>query len=266
MTSLSNTIMNIVDSRKISISKDLKYYNSIKKGPSSKRETLTERIRKNENISIISEIKPKSPTLGNIRQNMDVKAIVRQMESSGVIGLSVLTEPNFFNGSYENLRTAIKSTNLPCLMKDFIIDEIQLKIAKEIGTTNILLINSIIDLSVFYPLCLKYNLEPLIEIHELSEIEDIRYLIDIGFNPKLIGVNNRNLKNLEIRLQNSLNIIPKLKQEFGYDKIIISESGINTYKDIEFLKSAEADAFLVGSSIMKSKNIRKKIRQLRGIY
>lgn len=264
MTSVSNTIKKIVDSRRTTKKRDLEYFNSIKKNISSNRATLSEKIKKKEGTSIISEIKPKSPTMGNIRTKMDVKSVVKEMEKAGVIGLSVLTEPNYFGGSYENLQIAVESTRLPCLMKDFIIDEIQLKIAKAIGATNVLLINSIIDISIFYPLCLKYDLEPLIEIHKIGEISDIEHLTELGFEPKLIGVNNRNLRTLKVILQNSLEIIPKLKEQLGTEQLIISESGIETHEDIQLIKSTGADAFLIGSSIMKSNNIREKILELRG--
>lgn len=265
MTNISNIITNIVKSRKESNRNDLDYFNSMKQGPIHSRDTLSERIENTQEVCIISEIKPTSPTLGKIREDINVKVIAKQMEKAGVVGLSVLTEPNFFNGSYDNLRVAIENTDLPCLMKDFVVDEVQLKIAKELGATNILLINSLIDITKFYPLCLKYELEPLIEIHEYKEIEELIHLIELGFEPKLIGVNNRNLKSLEVSLQNSLVLIPKLKAEFGKDQLIISESGIHTFQDIKLLQPSGADAFLIGSSIMQAKDINKKILKLRGV-
>jgi len=265
MTGISNMITNIIKSRKESKSNDLYYFNSLKQGPIHSRETLSQRIDINQDICIISEIKPQSPTLGKIREDINVKVIAKQMEKAGVVGLSVLTEPNFFNGSYKNLQIAIENTDLPCLMKDFVVNEVQLKIAKELGATNILLINSIVDITEFYPLSLKYELEPLIEIHEDKEIEDIIKLRALGFDPKLIGVNNRNLKSLQVKLQNSLDLIPKLKMEFGNEQLIISESGIQTSQDIKLLRSSGADAFLIGSSIMQAKDINNKILELRGV-
>ncbi|MFX1394088.1 MAG: indole-3-glycerol-phosphate synthase, partial [Promethearchaeota archaeon] len=263
---ISDKIKEIVEKRKESIQIDLDFKNLIEKEIfKDNRKPLSEMIKNNQDISIISEIKPASPTLGEIRKNIDIKTIAKEMEIAGVIGLSILTEPNYFNGSYENLKKAVESTKLPCLMKDFVVDKIQYMIAAHLGATNILIINSICNLEYSYSTALEYNLEPLIEIHDIEELKDIRHLYDIGFNPTLIGVNNRNLKTLEINLNTSKVIIPKLKEEFG-DKIqVISESGINTKEDIKSLLQSKANAFLIGSSIMKSRDIREKILSLRGL-
>ena len=263
---ISNKIKEIVEQRKKSIQRDIDFMRDIGREIfKNNRRPLSEIIKNNQGISIISEIKPASPTLGNIKKNINVKDIATEMESAGVIGLSVLTEPNYFNGTYENLKLAIESTKLPCLMKDFVIDEIQYMIAAQIGATNILIINSICNLEDSYRKALEYSLEPLIEIHDIEELNDIRHLYDIGLKPTLIGVNNRNLKTLEIDLNTSKEIIPKIKREFGDDVIIVTESGVNTIENINFLLQYQADAFLVGSSIMKSNNIKEKILSLRGV-
>jgi len=263
---ISNKIKEIVEQRKNSIEKDIIFLESMK-GISLRdnRRSLSETIKNNSKTSIISEIKLASPTLGEIRKPFNLKSIIMEMESSGVEGLSVLTEPNYFNGSYENLRLAVMNTKLPCLMKDFVVNPIQFEIAAQIGATNILLINSICNTKEMYMLAIKLGLEPLIEIHEIEEIKEIRNLFEIGFEPKLIGVNNRNLKTLNIDLKTSKEIIPKLKQEFGEKIQVICESGINSIEDINFIKPTGADAFLIGSSIMQSNSIRKKILELRGI-
>jgi indole-3-glycerol phosphate synthase len=112
---------------------------------------------------------------------------------------------------------------------------------------------------------MENGLEPLIEIHDIEEMRDIRHLFDIGYNPKVIGVNNRNLKTMNIDLNTSKQIIPELKQEFGEKIQIISESGVNTLEDIKFIQPSGVDAFLIGSSIMQSMNIKEKILELRGI-
>ena len=263
---ISNKINEIVEQRKKSLIKDIEYLKDIDgKSIRDDRKTLSESIKSNQEISIISEIKPASPSLGNIRLDIDVKTVVNEMESSGVIGLSIITEPNYFNGSYENLELAVSNTKLPCLMKDFVVDPVQYKIGADLGTTNILIINSICTLEDEYCLAIEYSLEPLIEIHEIEEIRDIRHLFDIGLNPKLIGVNNRNLKTLKINLITSKQIIPAIKQEFGEKIQVVSESGFNTLEDIKFIQPYGADAFLIGSSIMQSKTIKEKIYELRGL-
>ncbi len=263
---ISNKIKEIVEQRKNSIEKDIIFLESMKgRSLRDSRKSLSETIKDNSQPSIISEIKLASPTLGEIRKPFNLKSIIMEMESSGVVGLSVLTEPNYFNGSYENLKLAVRNTELPCLMKDFVVDPVQFKIAAQIGATNILLINSICNIKEMYRLAINHRLEPLIEIHEMEEINDIRNLFEIGFEPNLIGVNNRNLKTLNIDLKTSKEIVPRLKEEFGEKIQVISESGINSYADIKSIIPYGADAFLIGSSIMQSKNINKKILELRGI-
>lgn len=261
-------INEIVENRKHSIANDIQYKESLNRYIfRDNRMTLSEAIKKNPGISIISEIKPASPTLGEIRNSLNVEEIAKEMEDSGVIGLSILTEPHYFKGSYENLKTAVQTTKIPCLMKDFIVDPIQYFIAYQLGATNILIINSIKDQKLEDMIyCIKEcNLEPLIEIHDVEEINDLKNLAESGIFPKLIGVNNRNLKSLEINLNTSKVIIPKLKEEFGEEIVIICESGIKSIEDIKDLLPYGADAFLIGSSIMQSNNIREKILELRGL-
>ena len=263
---ISDKIKEIVEQRQLSIDKDRDFKLTLgEKVYRDNRHTLSEAIKNKSGISIISEIKPASPTLGEIRKDLDIKKIAREMESSGVVGLSILTEPNYFNGSYENLKLAIENTKLPCLMKDFVIDPVQYKIASQLGATNILIINSICNLEDNYRSAVEYGLEPLIEIHDVQELLDIERLFEIGLKPKLIGVNNRNLKTLKINLNTSKEIIPKVKAEFGTDIVVVSESGVNNIDDINYLLEYQADAFLIGSSIMKSDNIKEKILTLRGV-
>ncbi len=265
---VSDKIREIVNKRLKTISNDIEYEKHMESSIQNKNIlNLSETIKNNKGISIISEIKPASPTLGEIRSNINVPDIAKIMKDSGVIGLSILTEPNYFNGSYTNLKLAVETTELPCLMKDFVINPIQFSIASKLGATNILIINSIenLNLEEYYNLAMNYHLEPLIEIHDIDEIKDIQHLFEIGFNPKLIGVNNRNLNTLLIDLNTSKKIIPELKQEFGNKIQIVSESGINSHSDIKELQSYGANAFLIGSSIMKSIDISKKIHELRGV-
>ncbi|TFF85602.1 MAG: indole-3-glycerol-phosphate synthase [Promethearchaeota archaeon] len=255
----------IIEKRKKSLAQDYDMYKDLDDQIQKVSLKPISQNIKDDEISIISEIKPSSPSLGNIRKSFDVRKLALNMEAAGVAGLSVLTEPDFFNGSYNNLKMAVESTDLPCLMKDFVIDEFQLKIANALGATNILLINLIGNLEKMYEKCLNYNLEPLIEIHNIEEIDDLKKLIEIGFNPTLIGVNNRNLKTLKIDLNTSKILIPKLKRIFGKKIKVISESGIKTREDIDFVGQFGADAVLIGSSIMKSIDIYEKILSLRSV-
>jgi indole-3-glycerol phosphate synthase len=263
----SNKINEIVEQRKHSLGGDIKYKISLDRHVfRDNRKHLSKAIKDNPGISIISEIKLASPTLGDIRKNIDVAGTAKEMEMAGAVGLSILTEPNFFNGSYEHLKLSVEATKIPCLMKDFVIDSVQCFVAYQLGATNILIINAIEDqkLEDIVNTAIECRLEPLIEIHNVEEINDIKHLAEIGLQPTLIGVNNRNLKTLEINLNTSKEIIPKLKQEFGNDLTVISESGINTYEDIQSLQPSGADGYLIGSSIMKSNSIEQKIKTLKG--
>ena len=265
---MTNILDEILAKRKKTLENDIKSYQSlIKSDRIILRKSLSENIRKNNGISIISEIKPSSPSLGDIRNGIDIHSVAIEMESAGVVGLSVLTEPNYFKGSFSNLKLAVNATEakqLPCLMKDFVFDEAQFRIARQIGASNILLINYLGDLERLYGYAIKYGIEPLIEIHDVEEIKVIRHLFDIGLKPNLFGVNNRNLKTMEIDLNISLAVIPKLKEEFGEKIQVVSESGIKTVEDIKYIQPSGADAFLIGSSIMQSSNIKEKILELRG--
>ncbi|TFG13283.1 MAG: indole-3-glycerol-phosphate synthase [Promethearchaeota archaeon] len=263
---IPNILLKILKSRKKSLSEQLKLFQfleivDLKHG----RSKLSEVIKINHDIPIISEIKSASPSQGDIRKDMDIPQIAHIMEDSGVIGLSVLTEPIYFNGSFLNLYLALKGTSIPCLMKDFVFSENQFKIAKDVGATNILLINLLGNTEEMYELSMEFDLEPLIEIHDIAEITDLKNLKEIGIIPPLVGINNRSLKTLEVDLNTSKQLIPEVKKLYDNKVSVISESGINSFEDIKFLQSCGADGFLIGSSIMQSKDIKKQILHLRGI-
>ena len=117
-----------------------------------------------------------------------------------------------------------------------------------------------------YELSIEFDLEPLIEIHEITEIKALMHLKEIGIIPPLIGVNNRDLKTLEVDLNTSKLLIPKIKKLYDGKVSVISESGIKSFDDIKFLQSCGADGFLIGSSIMQSNDIKQKILYLRGMH
>jgi indole-3-glycerol phosphate synthase len=263
---MPNILLEILNNRKKSLIEQLKLCQFLEPDILEyKRRTLSEAIKLNNDISIISEIKPASPSQGDICKDINITEIARTMEESGAIGLSVLTEPIYFNGSFLNLYLASKGTSIPCLMKDFVFSKDQFEVARIMGAANILLINLLGNLERMYELSKEYNLEPLIEIHDINEIKDLEGLNEIGIVPPLIGVNNRNLKTLQVDLKTSELLIPEVKKLYDGNVLIIAESGVNGFDDIKFLQSCGADAFLIGSSIMQSDDIKQKILQLRGI-
>lgn len=220
---------------------------------------MTESIKNNRHASLITEVKFASPSLGEIRKPSDPVEIAKAMVRGGAVGLSVLTQPNLFNGSPKYFIEVRKQIKIPMLMKDIIIDKIQIDAAKKIGADYMLLIQSLFDMGhlseidEFVSYGHKKGLKVLVEAHTESEFANA-----LGTDADIIGINNRNLDTLEI----DINTTKKLLESQKKSKLTLSESGINSPDDIKFLKKCGADAFLVGSSIMKSSNIEENVRGL----
>ena len=232
--------------------------------------SLTKNIRSMINkrkIPIITEVKFSSPSKGSIVDSQKVNPvnIANQMIRGGAIGLSVLTQKYFFNGSVNNFIVIRKNASVPMLMKDIIVSENQIDCAKKIGADYVLLIKTVFDKNLAEASIEKFSeyshrkgLNILYEVHlenEFKEILDFK----VGRND-LIGINNRNLDNLKIDLKTTENLLKK------YDKgsnLIVSESGIENTEQIRYLKKAGADAFLIGTSIMENhENISSKVKEL----
>ena len=233
-------------------------YNITQKIPKSKMNIL-DNIRKNKHASLITEVKFSSPSLGNIRKISDPVEIAKMMIAGGAIGLSVLTQPYLFNGSPKYFQKIRKAVKIPLLMKDVVIDKIQIDAAEKLGADCILLIQSIFDKKIvedvdeFISYAHKKNLMVLLESHTKKE-----FINSTKTNADLLGINNRNLDTLEIDLETT----KKILKDRDESRIILSESGIESAKDIRFLHDCGADAFLVGSSIMKSKDIKEHVKKL----
>jgi indole-3-glycerol phosphate synthase len=220
---------------------------------------LIEQVRNNKHASLITEVKFSSPSLGKIREVSDPILIARQMVEGGAMGLSVLTQPYLFNGSPDYFTKIRKVIQIPLLMKDIIIDKVQIDAAEKLGADIILLIQTIFDknfakdIDEFISYAHKKKLQVLIEAHTKKEFsESSKTQADI------LGINNRNLDTLEIDLNTTQVILKNIDEK----RIIISESGIESPKDIQFLHKCGADAFLVGSSIMKSRDIKGLVSEL----
>ena len=213
----------------------------------------------NQHATIISEIKFSSPSLGKIRTIGDPAKIASQMVLGGAKALSILTQPNLFHGSPEYLIKVRSAVDVPILMKDIMVDHIQIDAAQKMGADYILVIQSLYDqnylkdMDDFISYGHKKGLKILLEVHTKQEFQNA-----LKTKADLIGINNRNLDTLEINLETSKNIL------YNYEKTrpILSESGVNTPEDIRYLKECGADAFLVGSSIMKSDNITEYVKKL----
>jgi indole-3-glycerol phosphate synthase len=209
--------------------------------------------------TLITEIKFSSPSLGKIRTVSNPVSIAKSMILGGSSALSILTQPYLFNGSPEYFMQVRQAVDIPLLMKDILIDKIQIDAAKKIGADYILLIESIFDqgyvneIDEFIDYGHKKGVKILLEVHTKSEFKNA-----LKTNADIIGINNRNLDTLEIDLKTTENILA----DFDKSLPILSESGIKSPEDILYLKRSGASAFLIGSSIMKSDNIEEKVRSL----
>ncbi len=211
--------------------------------------------------AIIAELKFASPSMGKIRDRSDVRGIVREMEEGRAAALSILTQPNYFNGSLEVLLNARIATDLPLLMKDIVVSEEQIDAAYYAGADAILLIHSVftsghLDRTLDYMIdkAHGYGLEVILEVHDEHELYDA-----IDTEADMIGINNRDLDNMSIDIDTTVRLSSKLGDRKG--KYILSESGIYSKEHIACLKGY-ADAFLVGTSIMSSDNIKSKVSEL----
>lgn len=226
---------------------------------SKSKMSIIDNIRKNKHASLITEIKFSSPSLGSIRKISDPAKIAKMMVIGGAVGLSVLTQPHLFNGSPEYFQKIRKAVQIPLLMKDVVVDKIQIDAAEKLGADCILFIQSIfdkklvVDIDEFISYAHKKNLMVLLESHTKKE-----FINSTKTNADLLGINNRNLDTLEINLETT----KKILKDRDESRIILSESGIESAKDIRFLHDCGADAFLVGSSIMKSKDIKEHVKKL----
>ena len=195
--------------------------------------------------AIIAEIKKASPSVGIISEDFDPIQKAKDYEAFGAAALSILTEEDFFLGSIEYLKEVKAITSLPILRKDFMVDEYQIYEAKLMGADCILLIASILSdaqITAFVTLAEELELDYLIEVHDEVELSRVEH-----FKDAMIGVNNRDLKTFTVDLDNSV----RLKHKFEHSNIFIAESGIKNQDDIDYLKSHQIHAFLIGESLMR---------------
>jgi indole-3-glycerol phosphate synthase len=212
---------------------------------------------KREHISIISEVKKASPSKSVIQPDFHPVEQAVTYEKSGANAISCLTEEHYFQGSSEYLKAIRKEVSIPVLRKDFIFDPYQVYEAKAIGADAILLIAAILDdekMQSLRELAENLGLECLFEAHDKNEIERISKC-----RPRVIGINNRNLKTFEVSLENTAN----LAKEIPDNCVLISESGIRDNNDMKFVRNAGADAVLIGETLMRSEDVAKTIEELR---
>ena len=209
--------------------------------------------------AIIAELKRRSPSRGILREDFDPIKIASIYERNGAAAVSVLTDKHFFGGDKKYLGDIRENVSLPLLRKDFIIDAYQIYETRSLGGDALLLIAYLLEekqLKEYIHLAGSLGLSALVEIHSCDELDKA-----LAAEACIIGINNRDLKTFSIDLKTSLDIAPHIPA----DKIVISESGIHTRRDIEVLMKAGIHVFLIGEILMLSDNIGKKLRELSGV-
>jgi indole-3-glycerol phosphate synthase len=197
-----------------------------------------------DGLNVLAELKPASPSRGVIREPFEPVALGQAFESAGACALSVLTEGEFFRGSLKNLRDARKSIQLPVLRKDFIFDTWQVWETRANDADSFLLIVAILSDALLRDLIAmgrEIGMEPLVEVHTGEELDRA-----LAAGARILGVNNRDLKTLTVRIETSLELIGRIPD----DCIAVSESGLRTHDDLVKLRTAGFDAFLIGTYLM----------------
>lgn len=211
-----------------------------------------------EGINLIAEIKKKSPSRGVFRKDFKAVEIALDYAVAGAGALSVLTDEKFFGGDISLIGQIKKEVSLPALEKDFIIDEYQVYEAKANEADAILLITDILskeEMSRFLGIARSLGMDALCEIH--SE-EDLAKALSAG--AEIIGINNRNLHDFKVDIETT----PRLIRHIPHGKVIVSESGIKSYKDVMYLKSLGVNAVLIGEAFMTAPDITAKVREIMG--
>jgi indole-3-glycerol phosphate synthase len=212
--------------------------------------------RSAEGIAVIAELKKASPSKGLIRAQFHPAELARELESAGATALSVLTDEEFFQGSLENLREASAAAPIPCLRKDFIVDEFQLLEARANCADAVLLIVAALnarELNMLVVAARAHGLDALCEVHDAGELQRA---LDAGCD--LIGVNTRDLRTFQVNLQTAFD----LSEKFHAGVVRVAESGIHSPEDVARLRSAGYHAFLIGESLMRAEYPGEALKEL----
>lgn len=246
-----NILETIVASKRIEVAQRKKEMDisDLRRGPFYKAETfsLREALMDSAKTGIIAEFKRKSPSRGIINNSASIEEVTQAYAANGASGISVLTDEDFFRGTLADLQKAAIVNKIPLLRKDFMVDEYQLHEAKAYGASVVLLIAACLSIEDVKQLAIaakNLGLEVLLEVHNKQELEHICDEVDI------VGVNNRDLKTFSVSLEQSA----ELSELIPSEKLKISESGIHTVSDIQYLEKFGFKGFLIGENFMKQEN------------
>lgn len=218
-----------------------------------------ENALKKRDISFICECKKASPSKGLIAPDFPYLQIAKEYEAAGADCISVLTEPKWFLGSDEYLKEIVSAVSIPCLRKDFTVDEYMIYEAKVLGASAVLLICSILteeQIKEYIDICDELGLSALVEAHDEIEVQ-----MALKAGARIIGVNNRNLKDFSVDTDNSR----RLRELIPREILFVSESGVSSAEDVAKLREIGADAVLIGETLMRAPDKKKKLASLRGV-
>jgi indole-3-glycerol phosphate synthase len=209
-----------------------------------------------DGVAVIAELKKASPSKGLIRAEFDAAVMAPMMEAGGAAVLSVLTDEKFFQGSLENLRRASSSVKIPCLRKDFMVDEFQVLEARANGADAILLIMAALtdaELRVLRESARGFGLDVLCEVHDAEELDRA-----LALGCECVGVNSRDLRTFEVSLERACELAERLPKS----AVRVAESGIHTAAEMRRLRAAGYEAFLIGESLMRQEHPGEALRRL----
>lgn len=255
---MKGTILDQIISRKKKEAESLKREVIFRKEPLSEIRSLISKLKGAKEIAIISEFKRASPSKGDINLQLKPDLQARLYQEAGASAISVLTDAAGFKGTFADLELVRQAVDVPILCKDFIIDSIQIDLARSSGADVILLIAAALDkqsLADLFAYAQSQGMECLVEIHDEADLEKA-----ISIHAPLIGINNRNLKTFEVNIENTEMLGPLVK---GTGASLISESGMKTTEDVRRAANSGADGILVGETFMTSSNITQVFRDFR---
>jgi len=217
-----------------------------------------EKALKSDGMSFISECKKASPSKGLIAPKFPYLQIAKDYEKAGADCISVLTEPKWFLGSNQYLQEITDAVSIPCLRKDFTVDEYMIYEAKLLGASAVLLICSILSeeaIKNYISICDNLGLSALVEAHDETEVQ-----MALNAGARIVGVNNRNLKDFSVDTGNS----QRLRELIPSDVIFVSESGVSSREDVQRIEQIGADAVLIGETLMRAEDKKARLDELRG--